>query len=248
MLYEQLRNIFIKIAGDHGLLDEAVVIESSVLTPSEAIGTPNRTDFPLQKGKEALIQADFMGSKGQAYTDSPSLFRGSLQEIINLELVNSREKALFIAALNAVTRHVHPDLKTIHCKDEGPQRCADRIAEYVQALAPQSVGMIGLQPAILEALVAAMGTDCVRCVDRDEDNRNQVRHGVPIEWGDDRGLTRLFEESEIVLATGSSVANGSLPDIFSLEDGTGKPVYFYGTTIVAAARLLGLNHLCYESR
>jgi len=247
-LYEELRNAFIGISGDHGLLDKAVVIESSVLTPAEAIGTPNRKDFPLQKGKEFLMQAEFMGSKGQAYTDSPSRFRGSLQEIADLELTNPEQKALFIAALNAVARHVHPDLRTLHCKDEGPERCAGQIAEYVRDLGPQSVGMIGLQPAILEALAGAMGKDRVRCIDRDEENRGRVRYGVPIEWGDGRGLKHLFEKSDLVLATGSSVANGSLPDILSLSGDTGTPVYFYGTTIAGTARLMGLNHLCYESR
>jgi hypothetical protein len=248
MLYEQLRTILINIAGDHGLLDESVVIESSVLTTAEAIGTPNRNDFPLQKGREVLMEAEFMGSKGQAYTDSPSRFRGNLQEIADLELTNPEQKALFIAALNAVTRYVHPDLRTLHCRDEGPERCASRIAEYLRDLDPRTVGMIGLQPAILEALVGAMGKDRVRCIDRDEENRNQVRYGVSIGWGDDRGLKHLFEKSDLVLATGSSVANGSLTGILSLSGDTGTPLYFYGTTIAGTARLLGLNRLCYESR
>ncbi|MBN2397863.1 MAG: hypothetical protein JXI32_05735 [Deltaproteobacteria bacterium] len=248
MLYERLRTILTEIAAEHDLLDESIVIESSVLTPDEAIGNPGRQDFPLQKGQEALIQAAFMDSKGQAYTDAPSRFRGNLQDIIALDLSTHRETALFIATLNAVARYVHPDLRTIHCRDNGPERCAKRIAEYVQALGPQSLGMIGLQPAILEALVAAMGKDHVRCIDRDEENRGRVKNGVTIEWGDADGLKRLFEESDLIFATGSSAANGSLADILALADITGKPVYFYGTTIAATARLLGLDHLCYESQ
>lgn len=248
MFYEELRTIFTRIADDRGLLDEAIAIESSVLTPDEAIGAPGRKDFPLQKGKEVLMEADFMGAKGQAYTDSPSHFRGSLQEIVDLELVTPAQKALFIAALNAVTRSVHPDLRTLHCRNEGPERCAGKIAAHVRGLDPRSVGMIGLQPAILEALVTSMGKDRVRCIDRDEENRGEVKYGVAIEWGDDRGLKQLFEGSDLILATGSSVANGSLPDILSLSGTTGTPVYFYGTTIAGTARLMGLQHLCYESR
>lgn len=248
MFYEELRATFTRMADDHGLLDEAVVIESSVLTPDEAIGSPGRTDFPLQKGKEVLIEADFMGAKGQAYTDSPSRFRGSLQEIVDMELADPAQKALFIAALNAVTRSVHPDLKTLHCRNEGPGLCAARIAADMRVLDPRSIGMIGLQPAILEALVAALGKDRVRCIDRDEENRGAVRNGVPIEWGDDRGLARLFEGSDLILATGSSAANGSLPDILALSGETGTPVCFYGITVAGTARLLGLRHLCYESQ
>ncbi len=248
MLSERLRTILTEIAAEHDLLDESIVIESSVLTPAEAIGTPDRQDFPLLKGKEALIQADFIDRKGQAYTDAPSRFRGSLQDIIALDLSTHRETALFIATLNAVVRYARPDLRTIHCRDGGPRRCAKQIAAYIQDLDPRSMGIIGMQPAILETLVAVMGKDRVRCIDRDEDNRNQVKEGVAIEWGDEEGLKRLFKRSALILATGSSAANGSLADILALADTTGKPVYFYGATIAGTARLIGLDHLCYESQ
>jgi len=247
-MYNQLQKKMKQALQEQALLDREIHIETAVLKPEEAIGTPERQDFPLLKGREVLMQATFMDSRGQAYTDAPSRFSGYIGEIADLELKGPRQTALFIAALNAVFKHVYPDLKTIHCKDEDPERCAEKIAEYVRHLNPQSVGIIGLQPAILEALVAVMGKDRVRCIDRDEENRGQVKQGVPIGWGDDRGLKQLFEGSDLVLATGSSAANGSLPDILSLADDTGTPVYFYGTTIAGAARLLGLNHLCYESR
>ena len=247
-MYNQLQKKLKQVLRDRDLLDREIHIETSVLKPEEAIGTPERQDFPLLKGREVLMQATFMDSRGQAYTDAPSRFSGHIGEIADLELKGSRQTALFIAALNAVFKHVYPDLKTIHCKDEDPERCAQKIAEYVQGLTPASVGIVGLQPAILESITKCMGPDRVYCIDRDEDIRGQIKYGVPIEWGDDRGLKQLFEESALVLATGSSAANGSLPDILSLSAETGTPVYFYGITIAGTARLMGLNHLCYESR
>ncbi len=130
-MYE-LRTPVTEIAATHDSLNKSIVIESSVLTSAEAIGNPDRPDFPLLKGKEALIQADFMDRKGQAYTDAPSGFRGNFRGIIDMDLASHREKALFIATLNAVARYTYPDLKTIHCRDGGPRRCAKKIAAYMQ--------------------------------------------------------------------------------------------------------------------
>ena len=246
-MYQELRKKLKQVVREQDLLDREIHIETAVLTPEEAIGHPERQDFPLLKGKEVLMQATFMNCLGQAYTDAPSRFFGFIGEIADLELTNPRQTALFIAALNAVFRYVYPELRTIHCKDSGPERCARKIAQYVQGLDPESVGIIGLQPAILQAITECVGSDHVYCIDRDEDTRGQVKHGVAIERGDNRGLELLFTKSDIVLATGSSSANGSLPDILSMSRKTGVPVYFFGTTIAGVARLMGLNHLCYES-
>lgn|GEM_PF-6961006 len=131
---------------------------------------------------------------------------------------------------------------------EGRDDARKKLLHICRDLDPQSVGLVGMQPAILEALVDMMGTDRLRCINRDEDNRNGIKFGVAIEWGDGEGLKQLFERSELILTTGSSAANGSLADILALADTTGKPVYFYGTTIVGTARFLDLDRLCHESQ
>ena len=247
MFYERLHERLFQIVERNRLLDKEITIKTHILKPTEAIGDPERKDFPLLKGKEVLMQATFMESKGQAYTDAPSEFSGPLREIIDLKLEDSRQKALFIAALNAVMRYLYPDMRTVHCKDNEPEECAQEIKGFAQTLSPGSVGLIGLQPAMLDAMVSLLGAENVVCIDRDEDNRNQVRYGVAIGWGDEKGLQKVFEVSDVVLATGSSSSNGSLVDIISKSDKYNKPVYFYGVTIAGAARLMGLNHLCFKS-
>jgi len=242
-LHERL----LQIVEKNHLLDKEITIKTHILKPTEAIGDPERKDFPLLKGKEVLMQATFMESKGQAYTDAPWEFSGPLREIIDFGLEDSRQKALFIAALNAVMRYLYPDIRTVHCKDNGPEECAKEISQFVQTLKPRSVGVIGLQPAILDAMVTLLGTDNVVCIDRDEDNRNQVKYGVPIGWGDDKGLENVFKACDVVLATGSSSSNGSVVDILNISERYNKPVYFYGVTIAGTARLMGLNHLCFKS-
>ena len=247
MFYEQLRDKFLRLAEENSLLEDEITIKTHILKPTEAIGNPDRRDFPLLKGKEVMVQASFIEMKGQAYTDSPSEFSGPLREIVNLSLDDSRQKALFIASLNAVMRYLHPDLMTVHCKNNEPEECAEEIAKYVKTLRPHSVGVTGLQPAILDAVARILGKENVTCVDRDEANKGQVKYGVPVGWGDKEGMERIFKYSDLVLATGSSVTNGSVADILNIARNHNSTLCFYGVTIAGTARLMGLNHLCFKA-
>jgi len=247
MFYDELREKFSSLVEKNDLPDKEIRIETHILKPTEAIGQPDRTDYPLLKGKEVLMQATFMGSRGQAYTDAPSEFSGPLREIMDLSLDDSRQRALFIAALNAVMRHLYPEIRTVHCRDNEPEECAGEIIALLHSLKPDSLGLIGLQPAILEAMAKAWGPERVICVDRDENNRGQVKYSVPIRWGDGDGMEELFRECNVILATGSTAVNGSLPHILDLAQRFGKPVYFYGTTVAGAAQLMGLNRVCFKS-
>ncbi len=247
MFYETLQEKFFRIVKENDLLDNEVIIKTRILKPAEAIGKPDRDDFPLLKGREVLMEATFLNVNGQAYTDAPSEFAGPLSSIIDLPLDDSRRKALFIAALNAVMRYVCPDLTTIHCKDNEPEECAREIVNFLRSLNPGSLGLIGLQPAILASLVNLLGAHDILCVDRDEKNCDMIKSGVSIGWGDKLGMETLFKQSDLILATGSTVVNGTLTDIINLAEDYHRPVYFYGTTIAGAARLMNLNHLCFKS-
>lgn len=73
------------------------------------------------------------------------------------------------------------------------------------------------------------------------------KYGVPILWGDSKETQEAFKNGDIILATGSTVVNGSLPELLSLAETSHTPIYFYGTSIAGTAKLLHLNHLCYEA-
>ncbi|MEJ2202342.1 MAG: DUF364 domain-containing protein, partial [Desulfuromonadaceae bacterium] len=216
MFYQRLHECFLNLAKENGLLAKTVTFQTKILKTTEAIGNPGRQDYPLLKGKEFLMEATFMEVKGQAYTDAPSEFSGTLNDIVQLSLANTKQRALFIATLNAVMRFLFPDLKTIHCKNNEPEECADEIVKFVQRTTSGNVGLLGLQPAFLEALVKTFGAAGVSCVDRDEDFRGEVKYGVPIIWGEDQALLELFERADLVLATGSTIINGSLEGILQL--------------------------------
>lgn len=73
------------------------------LSPEEAIGITERKDFPILTGKDVMVQAECAGAKGQAFTDAPAIFNGTLQQVYQLDLSgDSQNRGIFIASLNAV--------------------------------------------------------------------------------------------------------------------------------------------------
>ena len=132
--YSELRLRFMKLLTEEGILGEQVVINTKSLTPEEAIGITKRKDFPIITGKDVMVQAECMGSLGQAFTDAPSAYRGTLEEICSLDLADDPySRGLFIAALNAVMKHSGRADCTVHCRNEGPESCAmDVVPDTVQ--------------------------------------------------------------------------------------------------------------------
>lgn len=240
-IYRTLQKRFREIVDEQDLSTEEVSIAITSLTPEESIGSPKRRDFPLLTGKEAMVEATFRGSKGQAFTLSRATFSGSLEEIVTLDLRDDYNKALFIASLNAVLKSLGRIERTVHCKNEEPEECAGHMAKYFLAHYPRArVVLIGYQPAILENLAKA-GVR-LRVLDLNPENIHTCRYGVEVEDGV-AAYRDATKWAEVLLVTGSTLANGTIEDFLCLE----KEVLFYGNTIAGAAYLLGLSRLCFKA-
>lgn len=236
-IYAKLKDFLRNEAKKANLLDEKVIIKGRVLTNEEAIGTPERQDFPLLKGKEKLLQAEFKGFFGQAFTDSPGNFQGTLNELLAQSVNTNFEKASFIAVLNAVMCYLGLTEGTIHCKNEEPTECAEKLVSYLKEnYGIPKIAMIGLQPAILEACNKEFS---IRVVDLDPDNIGHRKCGVMVEDAETK-TEELLEWCDLVLATGSTVANGTIINFLDLS----KPTIFFGTTIAGAAPILGVERFC----
>jgi len=92
--------------AENDLLDETVVIRAKPLTPEEATRNPEGEDFSILKGTERMMQAEFSGCFGQAFTDRYGDFEGTLQDVLAMELTNNYRRATFVATLNAAMRHL----------------------------------------------------------------------------------------------------------------------------------------------
>jgi len=225
-------------------LDPAQQITVRCLTPDEAIGAEASQEFVIKKGKERVIEAEYNGAAGQAFTDQPSNWLGNLEEMLQLDLNDIGQRAIFTAGLNAVLRWLGKASGTIHCRNDEPSRCGEELANLLyNHFGVQKYGLIGLQPAILEAMGDGFGTSRLQVLDLNEDNIGEKRFGVTVGDGE-KDLQQLIDWCDVGVATGSSVVNGSINDLLSRFEVAEKPLVFFGNTISGVAALFDLPRLC----
>ncbi len=237
-VFDEIKNRFYSVCTTHGFLDKAVHIMARVLSENEAIGNPEASDFPLQKGKERLMEAEFSCAKGQAYTDQYGLFEGRLEEIFVLPLNNNFRRAIFVSALNAVMRSIGKIENTIHCKDTGPAQCALELAEAIlDQYGRIRITQVGFQPRMVEQLSSTFE---YRVLDMDPDNIGKQKGRVTVE-----GYQTVHEAiawADLLLVTGTTLVNNTIEDFL-----VNKPILFYGTTIAGVAHLMGWDRFCARS-
>lgn len=236
--------MFQRIVTERRLIDTPVSVVAKSLTPEEAIGNPARRDFPIVVGKERVIQAEVAGVKAHAFTDSPSEFFGSLKDVMAFPLTSNRERGIFIATLNSVLKSLGIIEDTLHCRDDEPEKCAEEIASTLLELYGRiTIGLVGMNPSIAEALVSTFGSQNVRITDLNLDNIDTVRFGVMV-WNGRTQTEKLVSSSDVVLITGTTLVNGTFDGIWrSLQDPE-KRYFIYGVTGSGVCELMGFNRLC----
>lgn len=241
MILNDAKIIVIERLKEENLLDKPILLEAKVLSTEEAIGNPEEYDFPLLKGKEKIIEANFEGRKGQAFTDMYGGFKGTLKEVFDLEPNNSYRRALQVAAINSLGRYWGLVDDTVHCKDLQPGLCARQSLDWIKAQYPHisRMAFIGYQPAFLDVF---SGSFVIKVLDLDEDNIGKEKFGLKIFDGKEY-LEDVIEWSELVVSTGSTVVNGTIDGI--IEAAGTKDVIFYGVSIAAIAKLVNLKRVCF---
>lgn len=245
---EQIRPRLVQIVEQEGLVDAEVTVLARPLTPEEAIGTPGRRDFPIITGKERVLEATVLGARGQAYTDSPLEFIGSMTQVLELELTSNQHRGIYVATLNALLAKTGAAKETVHCKDEAPETCALTIAKtLLERHGKVEVGLIGLNPAIGERLVDTFGAQHVRFSDMSRETVGQQRFGVEV-WDGAVRTPDLIDASDVVLLTGTTLVNGTFDDIVERIKERGKAYVVYGVTAAGVGALQGFPRLCPEAQ
>jgi len=217
-------------------------ISSRALKNEEAIGNPDRKDFPLLTGKEVLLQAEIDGYLGQAFTSDPIAYQGSIKAILELSGERPGNYALMVATLNALTNKMGKANKTIHCLNNEPEDCAKQICkEVIENHGYCKVGIIGYQPAILEHCAQAFGQENVMITDLNPDNVGDERYGVKVMDGF-TDTEKLVDFADVLLVTGTILANGTDESVLMLIQD--KPFYFFGTTCAGLAYINDYKRLC----
>lgn len=236
--YGEIRQKLFELCRRKNLLSQPVAVRARVLTAEEAIGNPESDDFPLQKGKERLMQAEFLNALGQAFTDQYGDFEGILGDILDMSLENNFRRAVFVATGNAVLRYVNQVEGTVHCRDQGPKQCAVELVYYLKArYGSVRVAQIGFQPRMVESLAPEFP---LRVLDLDPDNIGARKFGVIIEGPEN--TEEAIEWAEFLLVTGTTLVNGTLGSFLGR-----KPILFYGTSIAGGAHLMHWNRFCAKS-
>ncbi len=88
------------------------------------------------------MQAVYRGATGQAFTSAPGSFKGTLGDVLELPLTGSFERAVLVSTMNAVLRHLGLVNGTVHCKDDGPKKCAARMAEWIKEQEADRFGLV----------------------------------------------------------------------------------------------------------
>lgn len=235
-IYQQLRNYFQGLVKNNHLEKETVTVRARPLTAEEAIGDPEDKDYPLITGRERMMQADFKGAYGQAYTDMYGNYTGDIGSVVNMELANNYRRAIFISTLNAVMRNLGLIEKTIHCKDNEPRECSAKLVEYVrEKYGNPKIAVAGLQPRMVESLGQNFN---IKVTDLDQANIDAEKFGVMIQSPEK--TRENLDWCDIAVVTGSTVVNNTIGEFLG-----GKPVIFFGVTISGAAKALGLQDFCY---
>ncbi len=238
-IYDELKQRALKLLEGKDLLAEQVRVRARALSTEEAIGNPEDDDFPLQKGNERLMQAEFANALGQAFTDQYGDFEGTLAEILQMALGNNFRRAVFVATLNAVLRHLGRIDKTVHCRDQEPSQCASELVRHLRTrYGKVKITQVGFQPRMVEFLAREFP---LRVLDLDPDNIGTKKFQVSIEGPEARD--EVIRWADLLLVTGTTVVNGTIDQFLG-----GKPVLFYGTTVAGAAFLMGWDHFCACSR
>lgn len=241
--YRELKARFAALISEHGLLEETVSLRAKALTPEEAIGITKRKDYPILTGRDVMVQAQCGGCLGQAFTDAPAAFEGSLREVCELDIeTDAHGRGIFIASLNAVMQALGIVKCTVHCRNEGPELCAPMAVEKIKReYGKPRLALIGYQPSLLAALAQEFP---LRVLDLNPDNIGHLRSGITVEDGGNKNLREeICDRAELILCTGSTVCNGSIVDFLKYDK-----VLYYGTTLAGAAALMELPRLCFSDR
>ncbi|PKM76831.1 MAG: hypothetical protein CVU90_10415 [Firmicutes bacterium HGW-Firmicutes-15] len=232
--------------ADNSVTNLEVSVNSRALSAEEAIGHPERQDYPLIRGKEVLLQAEIQGSIGQAFTGDPIPFDGTIDTLLKTLSDRPGHQALAVAVLNALAKKMGITSNTIHCVNNEPEECGQYISEYLFSQhGACNVGIIGYQPALLEHCKDRFGVEHVHITDLNPDIIGELRYGVEV-WDGLKDTPKLVETSDVLLITGTILANGTFTDVIP-EIGN-KPYYFFGTTCAALAAINGANRLCPMSK
>ena len=233
-IYDKLTEKFLGLKGVSDILDERIEIRADK-EPEPALMPWNYVPFK-DKRPEYRVTASFKGYEGEAYTETPEDFDGTLREAISLPASDKGIDARTLSAINAVMNSLGL------CAGVFPATFDERRL-YTEALFGHVCGDLGIRSNLI--LVGYDGYIVKKFVsedidfwtmDRDPDNISQDRFKHVVVNSGRYNREACFAWGKYFIVTGSTLTNGTIVQYLD----KGKDILFYGITIAGAATLLGL--------
>lgn len=238
-IYKDIKNKFIKVLNENKVNLEENIISTTYLSGKDIFKDSDIKDYPLNNKNEVLVESRYKNSVGQAYINDYVYFEGSIEDVINLNLEDDKNKAIFISVINSVLKELGLIKATVHCKDNQPEECAVEIGRYLEKLKIKKIYLIGYQPTFIKILHSSFKIDVY---DLNPLNIGKSNNNIEIKHSNEKPANFDTKDS-ILLVTGSSLTNNTFNQFFDLD----IKVIFYGTTVAGVAYLLGLKRLCFLS-
>ena len=219
------------------------VIEAKVVHDIMDIEYPDTTKFEgIPSRAEHKVQAVFRGTKGQAFTETPREFTGTLREIVERPFDGKCIDSVLIASINAVMGHFGLCRGLCHCGRDMHEACGIRYKGYVANIHKTvNVVIVGYQAFLMRSIGSLDGH--LWTMDRNYDNITKYRNGSVITNSGRENRDSAKKWADLIIITGSSLCNGTIVQWLD----AGDKLLFYGVTIAGVAKLLDLKRLCFAS-
>lgn len=232
-LHQEFVNRFVSFPGVRDLLSETVRV---VADPEpETTLLPDKEPPSLINRPEYRVTAYFHDHKGEAYTECPRDFTGTLEQLLSLPMNDQGIDARFVAAVNAVLCFLTGSPGSFPDDPNAHKIYAERICSYVKEhYGTSRIVLIGYDGYLVKQFMDE-GLD-FWTLDRDPNHitKNRFHHIVVNSGYYNRESS--FAWGRIFLVTGSTLCNGTIIQYLN----SGKELLFYGITCAGAASLLQL--------
>lgn len=233
-IYDQILERFRALPGVAPLLGEIVDVRGNhrpeiTLMPEGDV--PSEVNRP-----EYCTYAKFKGARGEAYSETPAEYYGTLGELLEFPLAGKGIDARVLAAINAVMKYLglldiaeFPDDSAIH------RKYADQIyQEVTEKYGESKIVLIGYDGYIVQRFMQKPLDFWT--LDRNPDNITKDRFDHVITNSGKPNREAALAWAKILIVTGSTLCNGTILPYLECQN----DVKFYGITFAGAAKLLDL--------
>ena len=249
-LYQKILTEFYKLDGAQELLGETVSVtvseepERTLRPEGDPPSTVARPEYCVtavlcDSGASATRTAH---GTGEAYTETPSAFQGTLEEALKIPASEKGISAVSIAALNAAMNRLGLCPGTFPEDVQTHSAYADAICRHItEKYGTSNLVLVGYDGYFVKRFMEE-GLD-FWTMDRDPDHIAQDRFDHVVVNSAKRNRESSFAWGKLFLITGSTLCNGTIVQYLD----SGKELLFYGITCAGAATLLSLPWFSPES-